>query len=227
MASDPRDEEGPETRSDAQRLADEVHEQREEHAAQKIRDREGEILKDRVALAAIVLTTALTFIGNVKSDRDDAAKGHKEEAAVAKAHADELWGYYQTKLSERTSLEIAHDRLRFDLRRSPLQAEDPGLKLESMRLADYDERIHDFDRQAQQVFFRVQDLEKTEDVNLRGRIEPGRAVARYDVSTKLITLALILLSVTILVNKRWLLYVGMGLGFLGIIAALDGWLLLF
>jgi uncharacterized membrane protein YhhN len=42
---------------------------------------------------------------------------------------------------------------------------------------------------------------------------------------KLITLALILLSVTILSNKQWLLFAGIALGALGLLVALDGYFL--
>ena len=42
--------------------------------AREERERQQEELKNRVSVAAIVLTTALSFIGNVKGDRNDAAR---------------------------------------------------------------------------------------------------------------------------------------------------------
>ena len=208
----------------------EAHEEREalraEATERKAREEATATLNNRVALAAVVFTTLLTFVNNVRGDRQSAANAAKEAGTAAESRAAELWTYYQTKLTERTNLELSYDRLRLEIRRSPLAASDPSLRLEGMKLADYDERIHDFDRQTQQVFFRVQELERSEDLQNRARFEPERAFGRYDLASKVLTLALILLSVTIIAGRRWLLFVGIILGTLGVLIALDGYLLL-
>ncbi len=71
----------------------------------------------------------------------------------------------------------------------------------------------------------MQDLEREEDTSRRAAVEPGRAVSRYELGSKLITLALILLSVTILSSKRYLLWAGVTLGSIGLLVALDGYFL--
>ena len=48
-----------------------------------------------------------------------------------------------------------------------------------------------------------------------------------ELEAKLITLALILLSVTILSSKRWLLWAGIALGSVGLLVAFDGYFLFF
>ena len=50
---------------------------------------------------------------------------------------------------------------------------------------------------------------------------------RYELGGKLITLALILLSVTILFNRESLLWAGIFLGAVGLIVVFDGYLLVF
>ena len=77
------------------------------------------------------------------------------------------------------------------------------------------------------MFFRVQHLEAQEDVQQRASIEPSHSASRYELGSKLITLALILLSVTILSNRRYLLVAGVALGSLGLLVALDGYFLFF
>ncbi len=77
------------------------------------------------------------------------------------------------------------------------------------------------------MFFRVQELEVQEDVQQRAAIEPSRSAFRYELGGKLITLALILLSVTILSSKRYLLVAGVALGSIGLLVALDGYFLFF
>ena len=207
-------------------LREEVAVQKREAEARDVREQREEELKNRVSVAAIVLTTALSFIGNVKSDRNDAAGTAKGAAEGARRQGAELWAYYQTKVSERTALELARDRVRLDLHRRGLSREDPEVKLDALKLTDYEERVRDFDRQTQQVFYRVQELEQQEDVQSRKALEPARAAFRYELGSKLITLALILLSVTILSSKRWLLWAGVFLGAIGLFVAFDGYLLL-
>ena len=204
-----------------------MRQQKAEATHREEREAAQEELKNRVSVAAIILTTALSFIGNVKGDRADAVGGAKGAAEAARRQSAELWAYYQTKLAERTELEVSRDRVRLDLERRGLTRDDPSVKLDALKLTSYEERIQNFDADTQQVFYRVQDLEAQEDVQQRLAIEPGRSVFRYELGSKLITLALILLSVTILSGKRWLFWGGVALGSIGLLVAFDGYLLFF
>ena len=208
-------------------LREEVAQQRSEAVLRSARETIAEELKNRVSVAAIVLTTALSFIGNVKSNRQDAIGSAHDAAESARRESSELWAYYQTTLAERTSLALADDRLRLDLKKRGLSRTDPSVKLEALKLDDYERRIHDVDSDTRQVFFRVQDLEKLEDVKQRQKAEPAAAVSRYDLAMKLMTLALILLSVAILSNRKWLFWGGVILGGIGVVIALNGYFLLF
>ena len=213
--------------SENELLREEVEVQKREAHERELREQREEQLKNRVSVAAIVLTTALSFIGNVKSDRNDAAGSAKGAAESARRQAAELWAYYQTAASERVTMEVARDRIRLDLAKRGLSRNDPEAKLDALKLTDYEERVRDFERQTQQVFYRVQELEAQEDVQQRRSLEPGRSAFRYELGGKLITLALILLSVTILSSKRWLLWAGIALGAAGLLVAFDGYFLFF
>jgi ATP/maltotriose-dependent transcriptional regulator MalT len=206
-------------------LREEVALQRAEKEERERIEELKEELKNRVSVAAIILTTALSFISNVKGDRADAAASAKGAASDARRQGAELWAYYQTKLAERTSLELARDRVRLELARRGLSREDPEVRMDAFKLTGYEERIRDFDTETERVFYRVQDLERQEDVSQRAAAEPGLAVTRYELGGKLITLALILLSVTILSSKRYLLWAGVTLGSIGLLVALDGYFL--
>lgn len=208
-------------------LREEVALQKREAEARDVREARSEELKNRVSVAAIILTTALSFIGNVRSDRSDTAGAARAAADSARRQGAELWAYYQMKMSERASLEIARDRIRLDLAARGVQLEDPKARLDVLKLTGYQESIRDFDTETQRVFFRVQDLEVQEDVQQRAAIEPSRSAFRYELGSKLITLALILLSVTILSSKRYLLVAGVALGAIGLLVALDGYFLFF
>jgi hypothetical protein len=206
-------------------LREEMQLERDQAHKRDEREAFADLLKNRVSVTAIILTTALSFIGNVKGERHDAASAAKSEAESSRTQGAELWAYYQTKLSERTILETARDRVRLDLSKRGLRRSDPEAKLDALKLVGYEERIRDFGDETQRVFYRVQDLEVLEDVSHRRALEPARAARRYELGSKLITLALILLSVTILSNKVWLLWAGIALGSIGLLVALDGYFL--
>lgn len=214
-------------KSENELLREEVALQQREAAEREARQAEGETLKNRVSVAAIVLTTALSFIGNVKSDRNDAVGSAKGAADAARRQSADLWAYYQTAISSRATLEVARDRIDLDLARRGLASGDPEAKMDALKQVEYQERVRDFDRQTQQVFYRVQELEGQEDVQQRRAIEPAAASVRYELGGKLITLALILLSVTILSSKKWLLWAGVALGSVGLLTAFDGYFLFF
>src|SRR5579862_8100866 len=114
-------------------LREEIAEQREEARHREEREARVEALKNRVSVAAIVLTTALSFIGNVKSDRQDKVGSAKSAEQRAHSDAADLWAYYQTRLSERTSLQLAEDRMQLDLIRRGVSREDPSVKLDSLK----------------------------------------------------------------------------------------------
>ncbi len=217
----------PSEASENEQLREEVRKQKEEAAQKEARARLTERLKNRVSVAAIIITTALSFIGNVRSNRSGTVDGAHAAAESARRQAAELWAYYQTKLAERTALELSRDRIRLDLQARGPSSDDASAKLESLELAGYEERIKAFEGDTQLVFFHVQDLEKKEDESERRTVEPARAVVRYDLGSKLMTLALILLSVTILSNKSWLFWAGAALGSIGMLVAFDGYFLFF
>jgi hypothetical protein len=208
-------------------LRHEVETQRREAAQRETRDRQVEELKNRVSVAAIVLTTALTFIGNVRANREEAASSASAASNAARQQGADAWNYYQGKLAERTELEVARDRMVSEL---AAHEHDPNKdvnssKLEELHLSEYRSRIREFDREAQLVFLHVQSLEAESDVQARKAYEPKKAIGRYELGSKVVTLALILLSVTILSNRHWLFWAGISLGGLGLVVALDGYFL--
>ncbi len=206
------------SREETALLREEVARQKRESEAREVREARSEQLKNRVSVAAII---------HVRSDRSDTAGSARATAESARRQGAELWAYYQMKMAEKASTEIARDRIRLDLAARGIQREDQKARLDVLKLTGYEERIRDFDTETQRVFFRVQDLEAQEDVQQRAAIEPSHSAYRYELGGKLITLALILLSVTILSGKRYVLVAGVALGAIGLLVALDGYFLFF
>jgi hypothetical protein len=212
---------------ESQELRNEVRRQKAEAEHREEVELAKDRLKNRVSVAAIIMTTALSFIGNVKANRSGNVEGGRAQAESARRQGAELWAYYQTAASERTELQMSVDRIRLELARRGPATDDPVTKIEQLRLAQYEERIREFHSDTDTVFHRIQDLEAQEDELARRTLEPQRAAARYELGSKIITLALILLSVTILSNRTWLFWGGVMLGALGMLTAFDGYLLFF
>src|SRR5439155_13670493 len=105
----------PTAREETALLREEVALQKREAAERAEREVRSEELKNRVSVAAIVLTTALSFIGNVRSDRSDTAASARAAAESARRQGAELWAYYQTKMAEKVSVELARDRVQLDM----------------------------------------------------------------------------------------------------------------
>src|SRR5438874_10201552 len=118
----------------------EVALQKREAAAQQEREVRSEELKNRVSVAAIVLITALSFIGNVRSDRSDTAASARAAAESARRQGAELWAYYQMKMAEKASTELARDRIRLDLSARGLQRDDAKARLHVLKLTGYEEQ---------------------------------------------------------------------------------------
>jgi len=212
---------------ESQELRNEVRRQKAQADQREEKQLATDQLKNRVSVAAIIMTTALSFIGNVKANRSGNVEGGRSQAESARRQGAELWAYYQTAAAERTELQMSVDRMLLDLaRRGPAQ-DDAAAKVEQLRLAQYQERIREFQSDTETVFHRIQDLEAQEDELARRTLEPMRAAFRYELGSKILTLALILLSVTILSNRPWLFWGGVMLGAVGMLTAFDGYLLFF
>ena len=210
-----------------ERLREEVAEQRHETELREAKEKAKEVIRNHVSIAAIILTTCLSFMGSVRGNRADAVANAKTKAEAARVQAAELWAYYQTKVAERTVLEVARDQAQVDLAHRNLSRDDPSAKLDVFKQTQYDERIREFDASTKQVFYRVQELEREEELQRVKIVEPAGAVLRYDLATKLITLALILLSVTILSNREWLFWCGVWLAVIGVLIGFDGYVAFF
>jgi hypothetical protein len=205
------------TRSEARRRADE---QVEKDKAQR-----KEALTARVSIAAIGLTMLLSFIGFARSERAGAAADASAAAARARADADASWAYYQTHSAERSSYRLADDQLARTVAGRP--ADDPRVREAEVLHADYAARVASIEADNRQIFFRIQDLERARLLQTRTARRISRKVEHYDLGTRVLTLAVVLLSVTLLANRPWLFWVGLGVAAVGAGIAVYGYFALF
>lgn len=208
-----------------QALSDVAEREREEKAREKEKAGQKERLTSRVSVAAICLTMLMSFLGFARAERGSASGGAAADGARAKSDAEADWAYYQTRMAERSGYVVAEDTLARET--ATLPDDDPRVQLAAVHYAEYVARRTSIDQSNRQLFFVVQDLERqvVDDTRRAARID--RTIARYDMGTRILTLAVVLLSVTLLANRAYLFWVAAAVAVVGAAFAINGYFLLF
>ncbi|MEI8255704.1 MAG: DUF4337 family protein [Deltaproteobacteria bacterium] len=192
----------------------------EDHAA-KLKSSAKEQLTSRVSIAAIALTMLMSFLGFARTERANAAAACVANAARARADVDARWAYYQTRSSERASYQIADDSLMREA--ADLPDGDARVRLAEVQHVEYAERMSASDDENRQVLFSIADRAREQVQQTREAARIGRKIDRYDMGTRVLTLAVVLLSVTLLANRRGLFWVALAIAFTGAAFAIDGY----
>ena len=182
-----------------------------------------EELASRVSIAAIALTMLMSFLGFARSERDDALRAARTAAATAKRDVEANWTLCQTKAAERASYVLAEDALTRDA--AGLRDDDPRLRAANMNHVEYAQRITAIDNQTRQIFFVIQDLDARNIEKLRLAEHLDKKIEQYDMGTRVLTLALVILSVTLLANQAKLFWAAVMIAFVGAGIAISGYFL--
>jgi hypothetical protein len=200
-------------RLDARDQAVEAHEK--EKAARKERQ------SNRVSIAAIALTMLMSFLNFARSERDDAGRQARVDADTAKRDAEANWILYQTRTTERSGYVMTEDALTREV--ADLKPGDPRLRLAELNHVEYATRITALDNETRRVFFVIQDLERRSILKLREAQHIDRKIEQYDMGTRVLTLALVILSVTLLANQEHLFWIAIAIAFSGAGIAVNGY----
>jgi hypothetical protein len=200
-------------RLDARDKAEQAHEK--ELAARK------EQLSNRVSIAAIALTMLMSFLNFARSEREDAGKALRGEAAKAQREIDANWNLYQTRSSERSGYMRAEDQLMREVAAMP--EADPRLRIAELNHVEYASRVTALDNENRRVFFVIEDLERKQILASRQAQHIDDKLERYDMGTRVLTLALVILSVTLLANQRHLFSAALVIAFIGAGIAISGY----
>jgi hypothetical protein len=193
------------------------------NAAEKLKAEHKEALSTRVSVAALALTMLLSFLGFAHGERDDAAKDARRIADGAKRDSEDNWQLYQARSSERANYVIAADALTREAQ--TLAAGDPRQRLLALNHVEYATRITQVDNESRHLFFIIQKLQRTRIQKLREADHIDAQIARYDMGTRVLTLALVILSVTLLANQERLFWVAVLTSFAGAGVSISGYFL--
>jgi Domain of unknown function (DUF4337) len=204
--------------TDAAELISEIREERAEHA-------EGDRFRDRaamlIAIMAMLLAVGSLGGGNVA-----------EDMVHNNIKASDTWAFFQAKNMRQTAYELAVDEMKLQLA-SPALSPQARTELQA-RIADYERTIARYDDepdpQAPADTLRGEgkkQLSAQARAYEAARERAGQQDSNFDYSEVALQLGLVLGSVAILALSRPILYLSAGLGVVGALLMLNGFLLWF
>jgi len=192
-------------------------------AVEKSKAEHKEQLASRVSMAALALTMLLSFLGFARGERDDAAREQRRVSDNAKRDVEANWSIYQARTTERAGYVVAEDALTREVQAIP--DGDAKLRLAGLNHIEYASRIGQLDNESRRIFFVIQSLERSYVLAVRQAEHMEHKIDRYDMGTRVLTLALIILSVTLLANQEQLFWIAVLIAFAGDGLSVSGYFL--
>jgi hypothetical protein len=195
----------------------EVFMKADEAAEMMERDRETDRFKQRAAItiAILAMLLALTSLGG-----SNAAK----EAINNNIQASNLFAFYQAKNMRQMSLVLAADEFEIAWLNEPAI---PDATKQTMRkkLEDYKKTIARYESEPETNEGKQELLARAR-VHEAARDHALKQDPYFDYAEALLQIGIVLISVAIVANVVWLAFVGAGLGVIGALLSLNGFLLL-
>ncbi len=161
-----------------------------------------------VVAISVAITATFTALCNVK-------KGNVVEAmARAQAGSIDTWAYYQAKGTKLNIVESALDSLRIQRETTPGLTSE-GRAIIDRKLGDYAEKIRRYEVEKEEIKRKAEGFHEHYEV-LDARHD------QFDMAEALASIAIALLGLTALTQKKWLFYLAWGFAGLGIVLGLAG-----
>ena len=177
----------------------------------------------RVSIAALLLTMMLSFLGFLRAQSDSDESDQKVIVQQSKNASATEWSLYQTKTAQRSSFIEAEDVLAREVLSLPTN--DPRRRLARFHHHEYEAKVHLLDDENGQVFHRIQSLNRREYLASRAGEHHNKRTTRYDMGIRTLTLALVLISVTLLVDTAYLFWFGLMVSAIGALLGVTGYFL--
>ena len=177
----------------------------------------------RVSIAALLLTMMLSFLGFVRAQSDSSQSGATSIVQQSRNDAATEWSLYQTKIAQRSGFLESEDTLAREV--LSLGANDPRRRLARFHHHEYEARVRALDEDNRQVFHRIQTLNSRAYAAQKNAEHHARRTKRYDMGIRTLTLALVLISVTLLVDRSSLFYFGLLVAAIGALFGVFGYFL--
>ena len=163
-----------------------------------------------VVAISVAITATFTALCNVK-------KGNVVEAmARAQASGIDAWAYYQAKGTKLNIAESALDSLRIQRETTPGLTSE-GREFIERKLGDYAEKIRRYEVEKEEIKRKAEGFHEHYEV-LDARHD------QFDMAEALASIAIALLGLTALTQKKWLFYLAWGFAGVGIVLGLAGFI---
>jgi len=181
------------------------------------RDREQDRFKQRaaVAIAIFAMLLAITGLGGQNATK---------EAINANILASNDFNFYQAKNMRQTSLTLAANEIALAWASSPGLADDAKAALRK-KLDDYRKTIARYESEPDTGEGKKELLARARD-HAAKRDHALKQDPYFDYAEALLQIAIVLISVSIVAEIAWLAFIGGGLGLIGGVLMLNGYLLL-
>jgi hypothetical protein len=181
------------------------------------RDREQNRFKQRaaVAIAIFAMLLAITGLGGQNATK---------EAINADILASNDFNFYQAKNMRQTSLTLAANEIELAWASSPGLADDAKAALRK-KLDDYRKTIARYESEPDTGEGKKELLARARD-HAAKRDHALKQDPYFDYAEALLQIAIVLISVSIVAEIAWLAFIGGGLGLIGGVLMLNGYLLL-
>lgn len=177
----------------------------------------------RVSIAALLLTMMLSFLGFVRAQSDSSSGDDKLAIQQSRDEAASEWALYQTKTAQRSGYIEAEDAIAREVLDMP--ANDPRRVLARFHHREYEAKVRELDHENSLVFHRIQGLNRSQYLAQRDADSHQRQTDRYDMAIRTLTLALVLISVVLLVDRAYLFWFGLAIAAIGAVIGITGYFL--
>ena len=161
-----------------------------------------------IVAISVAVTATCSALFHVKDENISEKMSHVQAKSV------DAWAYYQAKGTKLNIAESALDGLRIQRETTPGLTSD-GRAFIDRKLVDYAEKIRRYDVEKEEIKRKAEGFHEHYEV-LDARHD------QFDMAEALASIAIALLGLTALTQKRWLFYLAWGFAGLGIVLGLAG-----
>ncbi|ADQ78345.1 hypothetical protein Palpr_0183 [Paludibacter propionicigenes WB4] len=145
--------------------------------------------------------------------------GYSTRSVLSQEQASNKWSYFQSKGMKLYLYETQRDMLVLDLQRVP-KSDKPTIEMYQKKIAEYEQSVKRYDKEKSEIKKDAESFEATRDEAKKHSNEFGLAVIFLQIS-------ILLSSIAALIKRKYLWIIAIGVGSVGLIYFVNGFLLFF
>jgi len=145
--------------------------------------------------------------------------GYSTRSVLSQEQASNKWSYFQSKGMKLYLYETQRDMLVLDLQRVP-KSDKPTIEMYQKKIAEYEQSVKRYDKEKAEIKKDAESFEATRDEAKKHSNEFGLAVIFLQIS-------ILLSSIAALIKRKYLWIIAIGVGSVGLIYFVNGFLLFF